>query len=141
MFRNILIPTDGSELSKKAIQNGVELAKTLGAKVTGLHVILDAPVAAGIGKRFYNENTAKEAAETFLEEIAGEARRQGVVHECFYIKGSSADDEIIKAATSRGCDLICMASHGRSGLISGLFGGSETMHVLTHSTIPVLVYR
>ena len=137
MYRNILIPTDGSELSKKAIQ----LAKVLGAKVTGLHVIVEGAVAAGIGKSFYNENTAKEAAEAFLDVIATEARQQGVMHECFYIKGSSPDDEIIKAATSRGCDLICMVSHGRSGLISGLFGGSETLHVLTHSTIPVLVYR
>ena len=141
MYHNVLIPTDGSELSRKAIQNGVQLAKALGAKVTGLHVIVEAPVAAGLGKSFYNENTAKEAAESFLDVIATEARQQGVARECFYIKGSSPDDEIIKAATSRGCDLICMASHGRSGLISGLFGGSETMHVLTHCTIPVLVYR
>jgi nucleotide-binding universal stress UspA family protein len=140
MYQHILLPTDGSELSRRAILSGVQLAKALGAKVTGLSVIVDSPVAAGLGKSLAKEGEAVRAAEAWLAVVADEARRAGVPHECFHVKDPSPYEAIVRTAATRGCDLICMASHGRRG-ISGLLLGSETMHVLTHCKIPVLVCR
>lgn len=140
MYRNILIPTDGSELSEKAVKNGVQLAKALNAKVTGLYVIVDTMVAKGIGKSMHSKQEDIEAAESFLQVINAEAKRQGVPHECFYATAGSVSEEIIKVASEKGCDLIFMASHGRRG-IRGLLLGSETLHVLTSTKIPVMVYR
>jgi nucleotide-binding universal stress UspA family protein len=68
------------------------------------------------------------------------ASRQGVPHECFYVRSASVPDGIIKVATDRGCDLICMGSQGRHG-VAGLLLGSDTVGVLTNCTIPLLVYR
>jgi len=140
MYKNILLPTDGSELSEKAIRNGVQLAKSLNAAVTGLYVIIESSVAAGIGKSLRDEHSGEEQAKAFLDVINREARQHGVPHESFYVVGSSPSDEIIRAATAKNCDLIFMASHGRRGL-AGMLLGSETMHVLTHCKIPVLVNR
>ena len=80
------------------------------------------------------------AAEEFVAAIAAEAKRQGVPHECFYIRSASVADGIVKTATERGCDLICMGSQGRRGL-AGLLLGSDTVDVLNSCTIPLLVYR
>jgi nucleotide-binding universal stress UspA family protein len=140
MYKHILIPTDGSERSEKAVKSGVQLAKALAAKVTGLYVIVDTMVAAGIGKSMHGKGEAVRVAEAHLDVIGREARQQGVPHECFHAVHQSPYEEIIKVATTKGCDLIFMSSHGRRG-ISGLLLGSETMHVLTHCKIPVLVYR
>jgi len=140
MFKNILVPTDGSEPSERAIHSAVQLAKSLNAAVTGLYVIIDTSVAAGIGKSLRDEHSGEAMAKTFLEVINREARQYGVPHESFYVIGSSPSDEIIRTATTKNCDLIFMASHGRRGL-SGMLLGSETMHVLTHCKIPVLVNR
>jgi nucleotide-binding universal stress UspA family protein len=140
MYKHILIPTDGSERSEKAIQSGVELAKALGARVTGLYVIVDTLVAAGIGKSLHGHDEAVKMAESFLGVISREARQAGVPHECFHAVHQTPYEEIIKVATTRNCDLIFMSSHGRRG-IAGLLLGSQTMHVLTHCKIPVLVYR
>jgi len=140
MYKHLLLPTDGSELSEKAIRSGIQLAKALNAKVTGLYVIIDSLVARGIGKSMHGKEEDVLAAETFLRAILSEAKQQNVPHEAFYATAGSVSDEIIKVASDKGCDLIFMASHGRRG-IGGLLLGSETMHVLTHSKIPVLVYR
>ena len=140
MYKHILIPTDGSERSEKAVKSGVQLAKALAAKVTGLYVIVDTTVAAGIGKSMHGKEEAVKAAEAHLAVIGREARQLDVPHECFHAVHTSPYEEIIKVATTKGCDLIFMSSHGRRG-ISGLLLGSETMHVLTHCKIPVLVYR
>jgi nucleotide-binding universal stress UspA family protein len=140
MYQHILLPTDGSELSRKAIASGLQLAKALGARVTGLSVVVESHVAAGIGKTVSKGVEPVQAAESFVQAIAEEARRLHVPHECFYVKAESPYEAIIRTATEKGCDLICMASHGRRG-IRGLLLGSETMHVLTHCKIPVLVCR
>jgi nucleotide-binding universal stress UspA family protein len=140
MYKHLLLPTDGSELSEKAIRSGIQLAKALNAKVTGLCVIVDSLVAKGIGKSMHSKEEDVQAAETYLRVILNEAKRQNVPHECFYATAGAVSDEIIKVASDKGCDLIFMASHGRRG-IGSLLMGSETMHVLTHSKIPVLVYR
>lgn len=140
MFKHILLPTDGSELSETAARNGIALAKLLGAKVTGLCIVLEHQVAGGLGDVMLSQQDAIAAAESFVGAIAAEARRQGVPHECFYVKAPAIAEEIVKVATARGCDLICMASHGHRGL-AGLLLGSDTADVLARCKIPVLVYR
>jgi nucleotide-binding universal stress UspA family protein len=141
MYQHILLPTDGSELSQQAVRSGVRLAASLGAKVTGLYVIVESLVAEGLDKTMLDVDTLSvRAAEQHLHAIAEEARHSGVPHECFHVADSSPSDGIIKVAAAKGCDLIFMASNGRRGL-AGLLLGSETMHVLTHAKVPVLVYR
>lgn len=142
MFKHILLPTDGSELSRKAVKNGLGLAKALGAKVTGMHVIVETNVAAGLEKEMLPQlgALAKEAADELMREFAAEATRAGVPHESLYLHGDSPWEKIIEVAARSGCDLICMASHGRRGL-AGILLGSQTNLVLTNSKIPVLVSR
>lgn len=141
MYKHILLPTDGSALSREAARSGVTLAKSLGARVTELYVIVESEVAAGTEKAARPvEEEAVGMAEASLRAVAEEATRQDVPHEIFYVRGTSPYEAIIKTAGTKGCDLIFMASHGRRGF-AGLLLGSETMHVLTHCRVPVLVYR
>lgn len=140
MYKHILLPTDGSELSRKAIRHGVRLAQAVGAKVSGLSVVVSSHAPSGAGTSMLGDHVLEDAAEAFLSVVAQEAREHGVEAECFYATGTSAHEEIVAAARSRGCDLICMGSHGRSGL-SGLLLGSETAAVLANCDIPVLVLR
>ncbi len=142
MYTHILIPTDGSGLSEKAVRSGIQLAKALGARVTGLYVIAGSLVAKGLGKTMVPETEEQivARAETYLAVVRDLAQAAGVPCECAYVHGYAPHEEIVKAAESRGCDLICMASHGRRGIASLLLG-SETQHVLTHGKVPVLVCR
>lgn len=147
MFRNILVPIDGSALSRKAIKNAVALAKMSGAKITGFHV---APAykfnvyADYIPPNFVMPKEfqvrAKKVAEKHLEAVKKEAAAAGVKVDCFYVTSDFPADAIVKAAKKYGCDLIAMASHGRSGL-SKMILGSETQKVLANTTTPVLVMR
>lgn len=145
MFKNILIPTDGSEFCERAIRKGVELAKFHQAKVIGLTVTQsihsgtpEALIPATLASVLKSE-TAKIAAEKLavIERIAKEA---GVPVETLKASRDHAWEVIVATAKERGCDLIVMASHGRKG-VSAMILGSETQKVLTHSTIPVLVVR
>jgi len=149
MFKHILVPTDGSKLSAKAIKTAVALAKTTGAKLTALYVVPPfTPPVYGEGAVFsmaefspkrYKEAMAKSARRA-LSEVEIEAQTAGV--ECKTVT-STAElpwDSIIRTAKSKKCDVIVMASHGRRGL-AGLLLGSETTKVLTHSKVPVLVCR
>ena len=148
MFKHILLPTDGSKLSDRAVQRGLGLAKTLGARVTSVHVIPEfqmmadesfvLPMSLDLKRRYDKE--AKIRADKMLQKIAAKAAAGGVKHESVSILGDVAYEAIIETAKKRKCDLIMMASHGRRGL-SGLLLGSETAKVLTHSKIPVLVVR
>jgi nucleotide-binding universal stress UspA family protein len=145
MFKHILIPTDGSELSLAAMEKGVALASEIGAKITALHVI---PDYQAIGLRMEMLEVTRSAymiaAKQAADEALGAARRAasaaGVECEVHSAEHENPYKAIIEAAMDRHCDLIIMASHGRRGL-SGLILGSETQKVLTHSTLPVLVYR
>ena len=145
MFKHLLVPTDGSTLSEAAIQITVTLAVESGAKVTGLHVIPEFHVLA-YGTEMIADNedriiqAARQRADDYLEVIKKAAAQAGV--ECNIVATSRAHpyEAIISVAAEQNCDLIVMASHGRRG-ISALLLGSETAKVLTHSTIPVLVYR
>ena len=145
MFKHILLPTDGSELSEAVIQKGIQFAKSINAEVTGLHVILPFHVFSlrmGIledTKEQY-ERQSKDQAEQFLGVIKKAAEKAGVSCDTDYVTSSHPYEMIIKAAEKKGCDLIMMASHGRRGL-QGLLIGSETHKVLTHTKIPVLVFR
>jgi len=145
MYKNILIATDGSELAEKAVEHGIGLAKSLGAKITPLIVIEPFHVFA-VDPEMLTDTPAEYAkrsrrfAEKTLAAVERAATAAGVAHHSLYTEHEHAYAAIIDAATAQGCDLILMASHGRRG-ISAVVLGSQTVKVLTHSKIPVLVYR
>ena len=145
MYKHVLIPTDGSDLSSMAEAAGLTLAKTLHAKATALTVtrpfqfIGTEPMLMIATAPEYEAAQAARAAKT-LERVKATAAAIGVPVETIRVVSDQPFDAIIATAKERGCDLIFMASHGRRGL-SGLILGSETVKVLTHAKIPVLVYR
>jgi nucleotide-binding universal stress UspA family protein len=145
MFKHILIPTDGSDLSRKAVLYGVRLAKESGAKVTGLTVAEPYRVATmdtiliSVDEGDYEEQS-RVLSEKAMEQVKMAAQAAGVPCKTVREVNDQPYRAIIDAAQALQCDLIVMASHGRRG-ISALLLGSETAKVLTHSTIPVLVYR
>jgi nucleotide-binding universal stress UspA family protein len=133
MFRHILIPTDGSELTTRAILGGIALAKVVGAKVTGITVTVPSQI-------FADTKPTNAVAEKYLGQIKDAAAAAGVSCSVIHAEHEQPYQAIIDATKRNGCDLIVMASHGRRG-VSAFMLGSETTKVLTHSTIPVLVYR
>jgi len=148
MYRHILIPTDGSGLAHKAVVHGLSLAKSVGAKVTGLTVVAsfnvyDVPASRVNLMSAAFEEYAKHAAaqaKSILDGIADEAKAADVQCETVQVIQDHPYQAIVSTAKEKGCDLIVMASHGRSG-IAAIVLGSVTAKVLTHTTIPVLVYR
>jgi len=147
MFKHILIPTDGSPLSEKAIAAGIALAKESGARITGYHV-LEAVPARLYAYPYRGEEEAiaefeerrQEAARKHIDELARNARKQGVSFEPVVQTARTPYEGIVKAAQERDCDLILMSSHGRRGL-ARLAVGSVTDKVIQMSKVPVLVYR
>jgi len=145
MFKHILLPTDGSSLSQVAIQKGVQFAKSIEAKITGIsvipeqtHYLYQTDIVVQV-----KEETAKQhrlEANRNLSVIEKAAKDAGVPCETFCEISDDPYEAIIRVAENRGCDLIMMASHGRRG-VKGLLIGSETQKVLSHSRIPVLVHR
>jgi nucleotide-binding universal stress UspA family protein len=145
MFKHILLPTDGSPLSEAAMLKGIRFAKTIHARVTGFCVAPKLPYFgydSEVGPEFKKLAAAAVQAEVDKNLLAIEkaAREAGVPCETAQEKSDQPYEAIIEAAQKRQCDLIIMASHGRRG-VQGLLLGSETQKVLTHSKIPVLVYR
>ena len=143
MFKHILLPTDGSSLSHVAIQKGVQLAKAINAKITGISVIPEQEYYLYQMQVQVKEETVKQhkvQANRNLSVIEKEAKDAGVPCDTFCEISDHPYKMIVKIAEKRGCDLIMMASHGRRG-VGALLIGSETQRVLTHSKIPVLVYR
>jgi nucleotide-binding universal stress UspA family protein len=145
MYKHILVATDGSSLSGRAVDHGINLAKALGADVSLLtvserfHVFaLDAEQLEETASSF--KEHMKERALKTLSEAAEIARAAGVETTQIHLEDDEPYQAIIRTAEGRRCDLIVMASHGRGG-VSALLLGSETMKVLTHSKIPVLVVR
>jgi nucleotide-binding universal stress UspA family protein len=145
MYKHILIPTDGSELADKAVYSGIALAKALDAKVTALTVVLpfhvftfDTQMIEDTPAR-YQTRSSNHAAKT-LAGVADLAKTANVACDTLHVEHEHPYRAIIDAADARGCDLIVMASHGRRG-VSAVLVGSETLKVLTHSKIPVLVHR
>ena len=145
MFKHILIPTDGSELSKVAITNGVQFAKEINARITGLtvtmpfHIFAIDAVQVASSADHYSED-ANAMATRHLYVLKEAADKAGVACELLHRINEHPYEEIVQIAQERGCDVIFLASHGRRG-VSALVIGSETNKVLTHSKIPVLVFR
>ena len=141
MYKNILIATDGSDLSTIAVKHGISLAKSLAAKVIAVNasepfhwfdvnMVADAEAA-------YAEGVSRLAAQA-LAVVSDAAKTAGVVCETFHVEKEHPYKAIIDLAKAKNCDLIVMASHGRRG-VSAFVLGSETVKVLTHCNIPVLV--
>lgn len=145
MYKHILVPTDGSELSNHAIEYAGALAKAVRAKLTVLTVSVPyyefsvEPELTTIGSEDYEMAVAKAAAHC-LDTAKDIAAAAGLSCETIHLKHPQPYQAIIDTAKEQKCDLIVMASHGRHG-IAAIVLGSETNKVLTHSTIPVLVVR
>ncbi len=144
MYKHILIPTDGSELANKAVLHGIDLAKRLSARVTAL-IVKEPPrsfVAEGVVVVPAAEvaEVAERHAKIVLAGVSERAATAGVKVEVMSTLSDQPWRSIIDTARTKEADLIDMASHGRRGL-SAMLLGSETQKVLTHSAIPVLVYR
>ena len=145
MFTHILLPTDGSQRSEATILQGIQLAKRINATVTGFYVVPEFHVFTYRTEMLEDtkEQFAKDGrthARQYLGVIEKAAKEAGVTCDTAFATSDHPYEAIIQAAEKKGCDLIVMASHGRSGA-QGILMGSETQKVLTHSKIAVLVYR
>ncbi len=147
MYQRILIATDGSTLSRKAVNSGIELAELTGAQVVAFNVIPHYPVSyfeGGMSVPVTDvakvEKQWAESAQAIVEGVKASAAARGVKAKAVTTRSDLIAESIVAAAKKHKCDLIVMASHGRRGL-KRLLLGSETTHVLTHSHVPVLVLR
>jgi nucleotide-binding universal stress UspA family protein len=147
MYQCILIATDGSPLSRKAVNSGIALAELTGAKIVALKVVPRYPLSYFEGGMAVSvQDVAKveqqwaEGAQTIVDSVKASAEAKGVKAKAVTVKSDLIAEAIVSAAKKHKCDLIVMASHGRRG-IKRLLLGSETLHVLTHSQVPVLVLR
>jgi nucleotide-binding universal stress UspA family protein len=149
MYKHILLPTDGSRVSAKGIREGVRLAKRLGARVTGVYVAPPfVPPIYSEGAAFYSgsfssreyRKLVQKIAKRYLAVIERAARKARVRCRTLLATDHLPWQGILRTARARKCDLIVMASHGRSAM-GGLILGSETTQVLARSKIPVLVVR
>jgi len=147
-YRHILVPTDGSGRSRRAVAAAVGLAAALGARLTGIYVIAegvptvfsgDKLFGSGVMSREYR-NLAKLEARRALAEVERQSAAAGVPCRTLQRLASTPWQAILRAARSLGCDLIVMGSHGRGAAATVLLG-SQTARVLAHSRIPVLVCR
>lgn len=145
MYHHILIPTDGSPSSTVAVEHSMDFARDADAKVTVLTVVSPFHVFSADADQLadtraeYQRRARMHAAE-ILTDAQLKAKARGVRCDVVQLESDSPHDAIINAAERSGCDLIAMASHGRRG-VAAIVLGSETLKVLTHSKIPVLVYR
>lgn len=147
MYKHILLPTDGSMLSQQAIRSGVLFARNTGATVTGIHVIprqrqdrLEAWMHHDAHYAEKRQELFEKTADKYLAYIANSALAEGISCTCKLVKSDEPYRAIVKTAEKERCDLIFMASHGWKG-DSALILGSETLKVLLHSKVPVLVHK
>ena len=147
MYKHILIPTDGSDLSRAAALNGVKLAQALGAKVTAFFaapaptpLVYEGFLPVGYTTQEGHAEIIRKTAAKYLGVIERACAKAGVTCNSVHVTNEYAAEAIMEAARKYRCDLIHMGSHGRRG-ISGVLMGSQTQKVLTESKIPVLVYR
>lgn len=145
MFKHILVATDGSQLSEKTALSAVQFAKSMSARLTAVtastpfHVFATDTVMLTDTEEVYKTECGRQA-QAFLRVIKTAAESSGLSFEGVHVFHDHPYAAIIDTANNKGCDVICMASHGRRG-IAALVLGSETMKVLTHSRIPVVVWR
>ena len=147
MYQRILVATDGSALSKKAVKHAISLAASTGASLVALKVVPRYPVSFFDGSATLSVETVSEAekkwvtdAEAQLDAVVKEAQSAGVKAKTAVVKSDLIAESIISAARKHKADLVVMASHGRKGLKRILLG-SEALAVLTHSAVPVLILR
>ncbi len=147
MYKNILVATDGTRLSGKAIAHAVALAKALGARLTAFYASPDYPlpvyaegaIVEPMTRREYAA-LCKDEADRILGAVAAKAKSARVAFNAVHTINSTPWRAILAAARKHRCDVVVMASHGRRG-VSAMLLGSETQKVLTHSKIPVIVVR
>jgi nucleotide-binding universal stress UspA family protein len=147
MYKHLLVATDGSKLSEKAVANAISLAQAVGASLTAFYAAPDYPMPAYADGVVYEPVSRKEYAklaaedsQKILDAAVAKAKAAGVECEVAYSIASAPWEAILAAAKKHKCDAIVMASHGRKG-ISAVLLGSETQKVLTHSKLPVIVVR
>jgi nucleotide-binding universal stress UspA family protein len=147
MYQRILVPTDGSPLSKRAVSAAIEQAAAWGAELVALYVVPRYPISYFEGGSSVSDSevarTEKQWAEkgqAVVDAVARAAAADGVKAKGVLARSDLVAESVISAAKKHKCDLIVMASHGRKG-IKRILLGSETQHVLTHSKLPVLVLR
>ena len=147
MFKNILVPTDGSRPARTAIKRAVRLAREQKARVIGFYVgppwrlpIYGEYMPPDILSPEDHARAVRKTAARYLAAVKQAASAAGVRSRCYYVMAEHPHEEIVKAARRNHCDLIAIASHGRRGF-SRLLLGSETSKVLAHSSIPVMVCR
>ncbi|MEY4344326.1 MAG: hypothetical protein RL032_158 [Pseudomonadota bacterium] len=147
MYQRILVATDGSKLSKKAVSTAIDLAAVCGAELVALKVVPRYPQSyfeGGIGLQASDVQSVEkkwaEEAQAIVDGVKKTATTKGVATKALVVKSDVVSDALLAAAKKHDCDLIVMASHGRKG-IKRLLLGSETQHVLTHAPIPVLILK
>jgi nucleotide-binding universal stress UspA family protein len=147
MYKHILIPTDGSDVAEKAAASGIDFAHESGARVTLFTAVaeyeLPSETAVISGDWLSKEDHALESekkARAILSKAAERARAARLEFDTDYAQSNEPWKAIIAAAQQHGCDAIFMGSHGRSGL-AAVWHGSQTREVLSHCTLPTLVYR
>ena len=147
MYKKILVATDGSTLSKKAITSAIALAEFHGASLIAVKVVprftqtyFEGSIPVNMGEVDKIEKSWADNAHKQLDKVAKDAKAKQVATKTVVVKSDSVSDALVATAKKNKVDLIVMASHGRKG-IKRLLLGSETQQVLTHTTIPVLVTR
>ncbi len=147
MYQRILVTTDGSKLSQKAVAAAIKLAGLTGAELVALKVVQRYPQSyfeggmALVGEDVKQvEKTWGDAAQKVVNAVKKTAEDAGIKTKAVVVRSDVVSDAILSTIKKQGCDLVVMASHGRKG-IKRLLLGSETQHVLTHATVPVLVLK
>ena len=147
MYQRILVATDGSDLSRTAVNSAIELAAAVGAELVALYVVPRYPVSyfeggitISVEDIARTEKQWNDKGQAVVDAVQQEAEARGVKAQAVVSQSDLVAESIMAAATKHNCDLVVMASHGRKGIKRVLLG-SETQHVLTHSTVPVLVLR
>ena len=147
MYQRILVATDGSDLSQTAVSSAIALAAAVGAELVALYVVPRYPVSyfeGGITISVQDvartEKQWSDKGQAVVDAVREQAEALGVTAKAVVAQSDLVAESIMAAASKHGCDLVVMASHGRKGIKRVLLG-SETQHVLTHSTVPVLVLR
>ena len=147
MYKRILVATDGSDLSRAAVHSAIELAAAVGAELVALYVVPRYPVSYFEGGLTISmddiartEKQWSDKGQAVVDAVQQSAQAAGVTARAVVAQSDLVAESIMATANKHSCDLVVMASHGRKGIQRVLLG-SETQHVLTHSTIPVLVLR